>query len=274
MGDWSLIQGQRYEAIGRDVGNSSLTLLTAGGVAHTKGSYVEFVASSLFDAAGLMVYFAGANASRKYFVDLAVGAVGSEKIIVPDLLYEIGAVGELSVAVLFPISIPAGSRVAGRCQASVASASVRCGAALLGAGFIPGAGLSRVENWGAVPASTSGVSIDPGGTAHTKGAYSELIASTSFDVGALVLAVGYKLQVIGSIQVWRVDVAIGAAGSEKVILVDVPLTVNSASDQLGLCLVGPFPVNIPAGSRVAARAQSSTIVAAACTIDLAAYGVG
>jgi len=87
------------------------------------------------------------------------------------------------------------------------------------------------------------------GGANTKGAYTALIASTGYDCDGLYLsfmanAIANKL---------LVDVAIGGAGAEVIILSN--FLVNNAvtfGNQIYI------PIEVPAGSRIAVRAQSNT----------------
>ena len=85
MPDWPLISGQRIEAAGIDSGNSRGSVVTAGGSAHTKGSYVQLIASTADESFGLVITAGWASATMIYAVDIAIGGSGSEQIIVPDL---------------------------------------------------------------------------------------------------------------------------------------------------------------------------------------------
>jgi hypothetical protein len=131
-----------------------------------------------------------------------------------------------------------------------------------------------VEACGFTAASTtSTVLSDPGATAHTDGAWTQLIASTSF---------AYRwLAIIGnnrSDAAWLnnrstlVDIAIGGAGAEQIILSDLLSAGGSVNDneRLAVCL----PVAIPAGSRISARNRSSVGTAGDRRHDLVVYGIG
>jgi hypothetical protein len=82
---------------------------------------------------------------------------------------------------------------------------------------------------------------------HTKGSYSQLVASTSLDATAFYFGVN---NAAASGRSFLLDIAVGAAASEQIILanmlIDQPL-------RLPVCL--QLPCQIPAGSRLSARVQ-------------------
>lgn len=100
--------------------------------------------------------------------------------------------------------------------------------------------------------SSGNVSVTAGGTSHTKGAWTEIIASTSTDSTQLILAVA--VHQTGQNSATLIDLAIGAASSEVAFLENLPC--GSASQNGGWQV--PLPVAIPAGSRISARTQSFT----------------
>lgn len=92
-------------------------------------------------------------------------------------------------------------------------------------------------------------------SAHTKGAWTELIASTAAEADALDIDVGGVSQ-SGVNTAVLLDIGVGAAASESVIIPDV--AVGSAAflvnSRLGISF--RVPVKVPRGSRIAARIQS------------------
>jgi hypothetical protein len=105
------------------------------GSANAKGSYVQFSASTARDYLGLMVGFdaaggASAGGVGPILLDIAVGAAGSEVIIVPNKTS-----GVLNQAVadqtFIPVPVPAGTRLAMRQQNSGGTAT-SLGAVLYG----------------------------------------------------------------------------------------------------------------------------------------------
>lgn len=104
----------------------------------------------------------------------------------------------------------------------------------------------------AIPA----VVVTASATPHTKGAYSELIASTPQAYNCLEISI-YNTALNGSDSSALLDIAIGASGSEVVAVTNLAagyaLTVTTGSPVRTFLL----PISVPSGSRIAARLQSA-----------------
>lgn len=113
------------------VSSGSLTNVDAGGTANTKGSWVELAASTSRDANGFTLVGYGdasCDTNVRYFIDVGIGAASSEQVIFADAAAATeGFRSDLNGLPLGPIwtPIPAGSRVAVRCQCSSNSANSR-----------------------------------------------------------------------------------------------------------------------------------------------------
>jgi hypothetical protein len=106
------------------------------------------------------------------------------------------------------------------------------------------------EDVPAVLIQAAGINVTTGSTAHTKGSWQQLIASTSADSSSLFL----RLDGVGASATntaTLLDIGIGASGSETVIIPDIAVggAINS--------LLFEIPFQIPSGTRLAARAQSA-----------------
>ncbi len=277
MADWPLIEGQDAEAIGSVGAGSDGTTVTSG-AANTKGSYVQLIASTAFDIhyISIQLYPVGEATGDALLCDIAVGAASSEYDIIPNLYCE-SATASFRTPVAqysFPIFIPAGSRISARCQADAATQAVDINLQGFGFSFMPSAPLtSLIEAMGFDLSDSAGTLVDPGGSANTKGAWSQLVASTAREIRALGLAVGRNAgnQSLSDAD-FLVDIGVGAAGSERVIIPDWYAFSGSSGDTYRSQGTPAFPVYIPAGSRVAARAQSSDTDATDRLIDVIAYG--
>lgn len=253
--------------------------LTANVSNDTKAtSYTTIISSTAFDAQAIMLNVGreSSTAGIQFLMDIAIGAASSEQDIIQNYLYSRGNNESADNSILLPIQIPSGTRISGRVQCSSGNSSLRVTAHLFGGDLWAPGGLARVETCGAVTADSGGTGIDPGGSANTKGAYSSaLIASTSFDYkGFFVCIGGNKNSVVAALTRARLDIAIGAASSEQVILPDYQIVCGTAGDAY-MPGVSPFlPIPIPAGSRISARAQSSNTDATDRLFDVVLYGVG
>lgn len=271
MPDWSLIEGQEATAVGLNTATSSGTTVTPG--TNTKGSWAQLVASTAHATHMLTIMFAGGGTTLDYLVDIGIGAASSEVVIVPDLIVHGGTGGIVYPGVyMFPIEIPAGTRIAARATVHTGTTAIHVSAVLHGQGFNPSSPLSLVRAFGATLADSGGISIDSGGTtANTKGAYSELVASTTYPIKMLALGIGNQANGTRTNASYLVDVAVGAAGSEVVVVPDLLLRAASQNDTMIPAFLGPFPVDIKAGTRLSVRAQCS-ITTAARLFDAILYG--
>lgn len=116
---------------------------------------------------------------------------------------------------------------------------------------------------GSTGGAVAAVNVPTGGTAHTMGAWTELHASTGIDAAALALYGGGHNS-SGAASPALLDIGVGAAGSEQLLLPSLDVGFHSAG-RLPLVV----PVTIPAGSRIAARAQGlRTATNIAVAVDL------
>lgn len=100
-------------------------------------------------------------------------------------------------------------------------------------------------------AITAGVNVTSG-AAHTKGAtWTQLVASTAESSAGLILYVGNS-DVSAADSSSLLDIAIGAASSERVLIANIGVGGSERSSAL------LFPVAIPKGSRISAKLQSVT----------------
>ena len=228
------------------------TALTYGGALNTKGAWVQLVASTARDSQGFWVYvWPDTGATGFTSVDIGIGAAASETVIAPDLFHGKQTLNCGMTRIFIPLSIPAGTRVAARAQTSVANQTPYVHISLC-TGELAVHG--RATTYGFTAASTTGVTLDPGGSAYTKGSYAEIAASTSNDIKSFyVLMTGDGTD--GGTSRIALDVAVGAAASEVIIVPDhVAYSYTGGINEVAL---GPFYHAIPAGSRIAARVSAT-----------------
>jgi hypothetical protein len=264
-GDWSAPRNTVYETNGAQLASSIGTSITTG-TFNTKGAYVQLTASLARDCEHFWVMCHPPNLPVLF--DVAIGAAASEVVIIGNILAKRRSV--MSWWYYFPISVAAGSRVAIRAQSTGSAAAPRfeliCGAQGFG-GEIP---YQVIETLGAGTADTSGVTVDPGGVAHTKGAYSQLVASTARDYRALQVTIMQENLTTNNVRS-LVDIAVGAAASEQIIISNLYFCQETLYDYgFGLYT---FPVDIQAGTRIAVRSQSDDTNATDRTLDVILHGI-
>jgi len=90
--------------------------------------------------------------------------------------------------------------------------------------------------------------VSNGATPNVKGAYTTLVASTAYDVDGLLINIANPSAQVGG----SVDLAVGAAASEQIIFPDLNARGHAEESDWNY-----IPINIPAGTRIAARSQSN-----------------
>lgn len=143
--------------------------LTASGTTHTMGSWTALVDPTTAPSYGIMVALldvGASNANTSMLVDIGYGPTGggNEVVLLPFL--NAGAAAALNTGAVkcfsFPVYIPAGVRVSGRCQSAVVSDAVQCIVWLMQDrtfNVVPG---GFVEAYGEVTASSRGTLVTPG----------------------------------------------------------------------------------------------------------------
>lgn len=248
------------------------TAITASATANTKGSYTTLIASTAHTAKGFLVTFGTAAAGVDYLVDISIGAAAAEIIIIPDLMVGSGT-GSIArqSAVFIPIAVPAGTRISARCQASTLSSTVRVKIHLLG--DLPGGmePFGKCLHYGAVAATSQGTTIDPGATANTKGAWVALTAASTYATKAIFWDQSNLVQTTRTSADWMLDIGVGAAASELVIVPNMHIEASTTDD---FNVHGPSPllaVSIPAGTRISARCMCSINTATVRNLAIALW---
>jgi hypothetical protein len=278
------LQFGAVQTSGPVVSTSAGTAITAGATANTVGSYTTLISSTTNDCAWLEIgiYCPHSSLIVVLAVNIAVGPAGSEVVIVPDLVATAVGSGTGVVDIktyYFPCSIPAGSRISANSQSTAGSVGVAVMAQTYDDAFGSHGAGGVIDVYGFNPSTTLGTSVDPGGTANTKGAFAQLTAATNQDMAGFFLGLhGSPSATGGSSLIYPslIDIAIGASGSEKIIRPNYPINMTASGTACNNPLPGssPFyPIPIPAGTRIAARAQSFDTATPARQINTVLYGV-
>lgn len=244
---------------------------------------MQLVASSAIDCCWMTVTLSRQTDSSNWTsaVDIGIGASGSELVLINDLLcvYNFASSnGANSVTYSGPISIPAGSRISARSSAGAGSSVINVSLQLFDGAFTM---MEGCGGWDGIGVSTArsfpeGTLVDPGATVNTKGAYAQLVASTSRDYCGLNIQFDEGVASAPAANtIYLVDIAIGASGSENAIIPNASILKLVASSTFRIIIpgvVGPYFVPIPAGSRISARAQSSDNGASTRPIGVSVYG--
>ena len=265
MGDFSLYGGsQVFESFGAS--GSDGTGVAAGSI-NAKGSWVQLIASTSWDAIAIIIQFQLYNGVEDFLVDIGVGASGSEEVIIPNFLYS-GVTGQKPQATSFPIHVASGSRIAARTQCSQASLTIFMCGILTAPTLDTYEPLGRVTDYGTATGDSGGTSVDPGATVNTKGAWSQLVASSANPMRKMIITLGNQDNEARTASNMLIDISVGGAGSEEIIVPDIAARTDGQ--------IGPpveLDVALPSGVRIAARSACSITDATDRLVDVAVYGV-
>jgi len=234
------------------------TAVTTGGSASTKGTPAELIAASAFDAYWICVvasnYGASATASQGA-LDILIGA-STEELLIPNLL--MGYAGGISNAHhgpkmwMFPLFIPAGSRLAAQAAGARTATDVQVGIFLYGGDGGPHFRCGRkvtTYGMGTVPSGTTLTPATSGGV----DTYVQMTAGTSEDHFAFLPSFQVTGDTTTNNKSFCVEIGAGAATEETLgqwwFQTDATEGMN-----------GPFPpmpvfADVPAGTRLAMRAS-------------------
>lgn len=234
--------------------NHALTsfTLTADSTIHTKGAYTELIASTSGPVSAVQVGLSGVQANGTAtgtLVDLAYGAAGAETVFLANI--NVGS----AVTAQIPYYLPAGTRIAARCQALISADTVT---ATIRTFFAKNRTAVAIETIGALTASSKGTQFTMG-TA-SEGTWVQLTAATAHRYNALALQVGTNNSGATATESMSIDIGVGAAASEVAVISNLFATLTNnetSSNGIGFADIIARPVDIPAGSRIAVRGQGT-----------------
>ena len=99
---------------------------------------------------------------------------------------------------------------------------------------------------------TADATLTASGTAHTKGSWTQIIASAPFDIGMLWITADDNHAASTNTSM-LLDIGIGAASSEVVLLPDILAGHSTLSASQGFMV----PIFIPQGTRISGRIQAA-----------------
>lgn len=277
MGDWPLQgSGAMHETAGAVTVSSEMTDVTASASTNTKGSWVQLIAATDFEASGILIRGGDFQSGGRHFLlDVAIGAEGSEIILIPDLAY-MAARGSPQAPgsplyYFFPLRVPQGVRLSVRVASSTASSVLNVGAYLFSGNFMASAPFNRVTAHGTNSSLSKGTIVDPGADDHAK-ANTEIVASTTNPIRALVIG-ETRSQLDGATTPTErlQDVSVGASAGQPIIS-NLASEENNEENVLPVW-PGPYPCDIPAGSRLSINGQSDNTNATDRVWCITLYGL-
>ncbi len=257
--------------------------VTGDGTAHVKGAWVQLLSALAFDGYFLQVSIRGTRASAtdtSALLDIGVDPAGgtSYTVVVPNIAAgsRVDVINSNPIFADFsiPVYIPSGSTVAARIQSVITTITAEVAVVVEGGhptgNPIPVQGL--VVDYGTNTSASTVVGLT-NASANVEGAWTQIVASTTHPHRGL--SVGLQLISAFAANAFNlIDIGIGASSSEVALIEDIALLTSSFEQ-----IKGTFPSGvwierpIPEGSRLSARAQSSTTNAQQ-DIGVGLYGWG
>ncbi len=237
---------------------TSGTTITAHATPHTKGSWVQLVASTLFDVTLIGVGSTDATSSSgtdtSQLTDIGIGATEVELISNIPTGYGSLRLDTGPGVAWFPVEIPSGTKISARMQALITVDTTDIRLFMFGGSSwssVPT--FQSVDTLGALTASSHGTNITT--------SIIEVIASTAEDYKAIGWGVdGAGDTTMGSDML--VEIFVGAGAAEKTLIDALQVytgsteSINSVAGPQGIL---PMEMNIPSGSRISAQTSTSTI---------------
>lgn len=164
-----------FEDIGLTPASTAGTTITADATPGNDGAWFELAAALARPADGIRIAVQTGGVNGDALVQLAVGAGGSEKLIVGGFPINRNSGSNVPVCFDLPLRLPKGVRVAARVYRSTV-ASFDADISIVGVlhGYHGTPGCRLFETFGVDAANARGTVIDPGASANTEGAVTSL----------------------------------------------------------------------------------------------------
>lgn len=240
----------------QDTANSRGVTLTGNVTTNTKGAWVEITSALTYGVDALHISLKAGTAINT-FLDVAIGANGSEVVVVSNLPFRLSTTRVFASFVRIPVRLPVGARVAARIQSSTSNGTSRFGIFGERHGVFVPVGIQKVATVGLNAGTTGVTSVDAGGSANTKGGWVQIDSGSNvaYPIKGILVANAAAAGATNYDQL--LDIGWGAAASEQTLVSNIPLLSHTNSDGNSPYFLGPFWCDLPASSRLVAQLQAS-----------------
>jgi hypothetical protein len=244
-----------------DATGRASTVPSSAATIAAKGAWVELFAATERAACGLVLAQGSGTlgSNRNSYLDIGIGAGGSEVVLIPDIWFSTGNHLVRYGYYTFPVEIPKGSRLTCRANCNATSTTViRVYAALATPTFSSAQSIGPVRMYGGTVSTVLGKALSVSSTA-AENAWQEMTAGTEFDHRYLMLITGKDYSDSTMVAaVYCLDIGIGASGQESEIVRDLIWYMSSGDDNGDPRVIGPIPVSVPKGSRLSVRVRAGS----------------
>lgn len=241
-------------------------------LANQKGPWQAAVASTPFAVRQLTLSLQQDFAGVPSLLDVAVGPAGSEVLLIENVVTVGNGYGDAFPGTWqLPVDIPAGSRIVARAQTPSGMQGVYASFGLSPVEYRDPRITGAFTTYGANTATSLGTNVEPAGPAYTFSPWVELTPGTLEDHYELIVALFANDDELTSPRSFRAQVGAGPAGSETVIVNELLVGGSLHTDKCGKNW--RLPVAIPAGTRLAVRAEVNTTTDGDRDLYAILYGV-
>lgn len=233
---------------------SGTETVTANASAHTKGAWAQLISSTTAQTDWLLIapnVSAANGVDTSFLLDIGTGGSGSEVVRIANIAagYRQGntSVGRQCAPFLFPLRVPASTRIAARAQSAVGGLSGTVQIATM-TGAARSAMPTTLDTIGADTAASRGTNLP------TSNTYVQLVASTSQSYQALVVMQAGTGSSFTATETSTFTIATGASTAEvDIYSVDLGTSNQEAFHYSPQTLATVYVGHIPSGTRLSAK---------------------
>jgi hypothetical protein len=149
--------------------------------------------------------------------------------------------------------------------------------ALLQKGYLGATPLFRQQDWFqdkfALLERSSATTLTADTSAHTKGAWSQVIATTTSNASLIAIRVS-GVHSGNTNTATLLDIGTGAASSETAVASNIAIAGASTASLAPVGIIIPIPLKIPSGTRLSARIQSVVTGGKQATVEIFLFDAG
>jgi hypothetical protein len=262
--------------LGAVTASTDTTLATSAGSTFTKGAWIQAGSGTVKDSNWISVQGQTFNSSgTSLLLDLGVGPNNTTvTTLVSNLIFTCAA--SWGCSFMFPLAIASGTSLWGRVSSNVINDPMRFHVNTFQDTFMSCASSSGIDTYGVSVTTNIGTAVDPGGTINTKpGTFTTIIASLTNDISGFFLNFDDQATTgtPGTGASWLIDVAVGASGSEQIILPNLYQIGFLGGTNYFIPYNHYIPIQIRAATRVSVRAQCTTATTPDRVFGVTIYGV-
>jgi hypothetical protein len=244
--------------------------ITTGG-ANAKGAWSTFTSGTEFTCDGFYIYLTTTGfANRQFLIDIAIGGVGNEIIVVNNLQLSMGA-GGTGDKIYVPLSLPGGSRIAVRAQSSTATSPLDLSITIVSSPTLSSMKFFKTVTYGANTSTSGGTQVDPGGVASTFGLWSIITNATEIPIHNIIISIGNRNNSAMANGGISAQIGLTEWPTDNIIVHEINSQCSTVTD-VWCPFWHSFPVYIPSGSIISARGKSNITDATDRLFDVTIIG--